>query len=72
MQIASLTSSKEIINNFFRNTAYSDLFNLGDGAFWIYEALELIGHPLQYIPKIVGHKGEEEDKQKEIDFESSA
>ena len=60
MQIASLTSSKEVINNFFRNTAYSDLFNLGDGAFWIYEALELIGHPLQYIPKIVGHKGEEE------------
>lgn len=56
MLIAKYTSSREIINNFFRNTAYNDLFNIADGAFWIYEAMELIGHPLQYIPKVIGHK----------------
>jgi hypothetical protein len=56
MQIAKYTSSKETINNFFRNTAYNDLFNYGDAAYWTYEAMELIGHPLQYIPKVIGHK----------------
>jgi len=56
MLIAKYTSCKETINNFFRNTAYNDLFNLGDAAYWVYEAMELIGHPLQYIPKIIGHK----------------
>lgn len=56
MLIAKYTSSKETINNFFRNTAYNDLFNLGDAAYWVYEAMELIGHPLQYIPKVIGHK----------------
>lgn len=56
MLIAKYTSSKEVINNFFRNTAYNDLFNYGDAAYWIYEAMELIGHPLQYIPKVIGHK----------------
>lgn len=59
MLISKYTSSKEAINNFFRNTAYNDLFNLGDAAYWVYEAMELIGHPLQYIPKIIGHKGDE-------------
>ena len=58
MLIANYTSSKEIINNFFRNTAYNDLFNLGDGAYWIYECMELIGAPLQYIPKVIGLNGD--------------
>lgn len=56
MLIAKYTSCKETINNFFRNTAYNDLFNLGDAAYWVYEAMELIGHPLQYIPKVIGHQ----------------
>lgn len=59
MLIAKYTSCKETINNFFRNTAYNDLFNLGDAAYWVYEAMELIGHPLQYIPKIIGHQNGE-------------
>ena len=58
MLIANYTSSKEVINNFFRNTAYNDLFNLADGAYWIYECMELIGAPLQYIPKIIGINGD--------------
>jgi hypothetical protein len=59
MLISKYTSSKEAINNFFRNTAYNDLYNLGDAAYWVYECMELIGFPLQYIPKIIGYKGEE-------------
>lgn len=58
MQIYKYASSKEIVNNFFRNTAYNDQFNLGDAAYWIYEALELIGSPMQYIPKVIGHTGD--------------
>jgi len=60
MLIAKYTSSKETINNFFRNTAYNDMFNYGDAAYWTYEAMELIGHPLQYIPKVIGHKEDPE------------
>lgn len=58
MQIYKYASSKEIVNNFFRNTAYNDQFNLGDAAYWIYEAMELVGNPMQYIPKVIGHKGD--------------
>jgi len=58
MYIANYTSTKEIINNFFRNTAYNDQINMGDAAYWVYEAMELIGSPLQYIPKVIGHKGD--------------
>lgn len=60
MQITSYTSSKEIINNFYRNTQYSESINYSDMAYWIYECLELIRIPLQYIPKITGVNGEEE------------
>jgi hypothetical protein len=59
MQIAKYTTTKEIINNFFRNTAYNEHVNLGDMAFWVYEAMGLIGNPMQYIPKIKGHIEEE-------------
>lgn len=55
MQIASYTSSKEVINNFLRNTGSTDKVNFADAAYWIYECSELIGHPLQYIPKVIGH-----------------
>jgi len=58
MQIAKYTSTKEIINNFMRNTAYNEHVNLGDMAYWVYEAMELIGFPLQYIPKVIGHKND--------------
>lgn len=60
MQIDKYTSSKEIINNLFRDTGSSDVVNNSDIAYWIYECMELINHPLTYIPKIVGYKGEEE------------
>lgn len=59
MLIAKYTSSKEVINNFFRNSAYNDLFNKADAAYWVYECMELIGFPLQYIPKVIGVGGEE-------------
>jgi hypothetical protein len=54
MHIHKYTSTKEIINNFMRNTAYNEYINFGDMAYWIYEAMELIGYPLQYIPKVIG------------------
>lgn len=68
MLIAKYTSSKETINNFFRNTAYNDMFNYGDAAYWTYEAMELVGHPLQYIPKVIGHK---EDPLYDLAYESN-
>lgn len=55
MLLAKYTSSKEVINNFYRNTAYTEHVNLGDMSFWIYECMGLIDAPLQYIPKIIGH-----------------
>ena len=58
MFIEKYTSTKEVINNFFRNTAYNEHVNLGDMAYWVYEAMELIGNPLQYIPKVVGHRND--------------
>lgn len=60
MLVTQYTSSKEIINNFFRNTNISERVNYGDMAFWIFECMGLINHPLQYIPRLVGHLGEEE------------
>jgi len=58
MQIAKYTSTKEIINGFFRNTGYNEHVNIGDMAYWVYEAMELVGFPLQYIPKVIGHKSD--------------
>lgn len=60
MHIAKYTSTKEIINGFFRNTGYNEHANLGDMAYWVYESMELIGAPMQYIPKVVGHKNDAE------------
>lgn len=59
MQISKYTSSKEIINNLYRNTGISESVNYSDMAYWIYEAMELINHPLTYIPKLTGHLAEE-------------
>jgi hypothetical protein len=59
MIISSYTSSKEVINNFFRNTGYEEHVNYGDLAYWIYECMELIQYPLQYIPKVMGAYGDE-------------
>ena len=55
MHIAKYTSTKEVINDFFRNTAYNEYVNLADMAYWTFEAMELIGNPMQYIPKVIGH-----------------
>lgn len=59
MFIDKYTSTKEIVNNLFRDTDRTETINYADAAYWIYECMELINYPMTYIPKVMGHKGEE-------------
>lgn len=54
MQIYKYTTSKEIIENAFRNSGTQGDIPLADAIYWIYECLDLIGYPLQYQPKVTG------------------
>jgi hypothetical protein len=65
MYIDKYTSTKEIINNLYRDIGKTDSLNIGDIAYWIYECMELINHPMVYIPKAMGVNGDED-----YDFES--
>jgi len=56
MLIPKYTSLKEVIMNVYRNTGSDREVNIDDLAYWSYEALEGIGYPLTYIPKVYGHK----------------
>lgn len=42
--------------NLYRNTGSDRELNIDDLAYWSYEALEGLGYPLMYVPKVYGHK----------------
>lgn len=54
MIIPRFKSSKEVIENVFRDNGYQREIPWLDLIYWIYEALELIGNTKQYVIKIKG------------------
>ena len=50
------SSSKEIVNNVFRDLGLNSALSYDDCINYIYRCLELIQYPAQYIPKILGWK----------------
>ncbi len=56
MIIPKFTSSKEIIENVFRTTGQQTDITPDDVMYWMNECLDLIGYPLQYVPKVIGSK----------------
>lgn len=54
MKITNFRSSKEVINQVYADNGYDIALNFADMVSWIYECMELIGSPMQYIPKIAG------------------
>jgi hypothetical protein len=53
--ITKYSSSKEIINKLYRDTGIQMPLNYDDLTNWIFEVMEIVGFPLQYIPRIVGY-----------------
>jgi hypothetical protein len=54
MLIAKYTSLKEIILNVYRDSGADRELNIDDLAYWTYEAMDKIGYPLMYVPKVYG------------------
>lgn len=54
--VYNYVSSKEIINNVYRDLGLQEGINYEDSVNWIYRALELIGAPTQYVQKVLGWK----------------
>jgi len=52
-QIYNYTSSKEIIERVYRDSGRQDVIDYDSCINWIYELMELIGAPAQYIPKFL-------------------
>lgn len=56
MIVKNFVSSKAIIDDVYRNTAYQHALNYADCTYWIYECLGLLKQPLQFIRKVTGYK----------------
>lgn len=56
MEIPKLVSSKECVERFYTDTGIQEFVNPDDIKVWAVEVFDLIGYPLQYIPKVIGHK----------------
>ncbi len=54
--VARYTSVKEILEKVYRDTDYQQEIAHEDLIQWVIEAMDLIGYPLTYVPKIMGHK----------------
>lgn len=54
MKITNYRTSKEVIDKVYADNGYDFSINFPDLLEWIYECMELIGYPFQYIPKIAG------------------
>lgn len=54
MIISKFSSSKEIVENVYRDNGYQTELPWVDLQYWIYEALELLQSSQQYIPKVAG------------------
>lgn len=57
MLITNHRTSKEVIDKVYADNGYSLSVNFSDMLEWIYECMELIGYPFQYIPKVNGING---------------
>ncbi len=51
-----LVSSKECVERFYTDTGSQNFVNPDDVKLWIVEVFDLIKYPLQYVPKVTGHK----------------
>lgn len=53
---AKLVSAKECVERFYTDTGTQDFINSDDVKLWIVEVYDMIGYPLQYLRKVIGHK----------------
>lgn len=58
MTIDRYSSIKEVLEAVYRDTGYQHEIPHEDLIQWTVEAMELIGYPLQYVPKVIG-KGQD-------------
>lgn len=56
MIVNKYISSREIIEDVYRNTGSSEELPWVDLIYFVFEALELMNQPLQYLKKVTGHK----------------
>jgi len=56
MIVNKFISSKDIINQVYRDTGSSEDLPIADMLSWIYEGLEIMNQPIQYIKKVTGHE----------------
>ncbi len=56
MIITKTISSKSCVEAMLINTKSADIINTDEVKLWTAEVFDLIGYPLQYIPKVTGHK----------------
>lgn len=56
MIVTRLVSSKECVEMFYKNTGIQTQINSDEAKHWMVEIFDLIKYPLQYIPKVTGHK----------------
>ena len=60
MTIDKYTSIKSIVSRVYGDTGYQFEIPHEDLILWTVEAMELIGYPLTYVPKIIGYKQDED------------
>lgn len=56
MLIPKLVSSRTAVEQFYSNTGIQTEITDDDVRLWVAELVDLIGYPLMYIPKVIGHK----------------
>lgn len=60
MILKGFTSVKEVINQVYRDTKFSEELPIEDLVYWAWEALDLIKSPIQLIPKVIGKESNPE------------
>lgn len=56
MIVTKLVSSKEAVEKFYIDTKSQNFITPDEAKIWAAEIFDLIKYPLQYIPKVIGHK----------------
>lgn len=56
MIVTKLISSKEAVEKFYIDTRSQNFITPDEAKIWTAEIFDLIKYPLQYIPKVIGHK----------------
>ena len=56
MIVTKLISAKEAVEKFYLDTRSQNFITPDEARIWTAEIFDFIKYPLQYIPKVIGHK----------------